>query len=310
MKNTILDIKQFRQTLGAFLTGVTVVSTLDEQGRPIGFTANSFTSVSLDPPLVLVCLAKTSANCDRFCGANAYAINILAEDQQHISGVFASRVEDRYEQVEWHSEKTGSPILDNVVAWLDCSMHEVVDAGDHFILIGKVEAFDHSNRSPLGYLRGNYVRFELEQRAAQAMENPLVQTSVDAIIDYQGAILLLEQNGRLHLPQAAHLGKQDDKSGLLDVLSQLGLNIPLHHLFSVYENTQSKTLSIVYRATISDSSSIKSGRFYSFDKLPFEQLPDQATRTMLKRYIHEQQHDAFGIYVGNQQQGAVETLAG
>ena len=310
METSKIDIKQLRQTLGSFLTGVTVVSSMNSQGQPIGFTANSFTSVSLEPPLVLVCLAKTSANCESFSRAKSYAINILAEDQQQISSVFASPVADRYEKVNWRTRTTGSPVIDDVSAWLDCNMHQVIDAGDHLILIGEIMAFDHTLSSPLGYLRGNYVRFTLEQQAVKAMENPLQATSVAAIIESQGALLLIQKDNQLQLPQAPRLGDQDNVSGLLGQLSRLGLSTPLNHLFAVYENTQSQVLSIVYRAQVDDSSCINAGEFYAFDDVPLDRLSDAATRAMLKRYIHERKHDAFGIYVGNQQQGAVETLAG
>ncbi len=304
-----LDIREFRQTLGAFLTGVTVVTTINEQGEPIGFTANSFTSVSLDPPLVLVCLAKTSGNCDSFANSKGYAINILAENQQDVSGTFASPIADRFANVGWDKQETGSPIIDNVAAWLDCSMHEVVDAGDHLIFIGHVQAFGNTTQAPLGYLRGNYVRFALEQEAAMAMENPDQQTSVGAIVEQNESVFLVEKDGKLQLPQAARLGNELDELSLLGKLNKLGLHTDVNYLFAVYENKKSKELSIYYRGQVADSSQITQGRFYAFDKIPFDRLPDEATQIMLKRYIDEREQDAFGIYVGDEKKGAVEPLA-
>ena len=304
-----LDIREFRQALGAFMTGVTVVTTINKRGQPIGFTANSFTSVSLDPPLVLVCLAKKSGNCNSFANGKSYAINILAESQEDISGVFASSVADRYAGIDWHTESTGSPILNDVAAWLDCTMHEVVDAGDHLIFIGRVVAFDHSNQSPLGYLRGNYLRFSLGQEAAMAMENPDQKTAVGAFIEKQGEIFLLENEQGLHLPHAPRLGNDEDEDSLLGTLKSLGLFTDTQYLFAVFENKQSNILSIYYRALVEDISQLTDGKFYPFDQIPFNRVTDDLTKMMLKRYVKERESDAFGIYVGDEEQGAVEPLA-
>ena len=129
MIDRLLDPVDLRRALGTFATGVTVVTTMDADDRPRGFTANSFTSVSLDPPLILVCLAKTAASCPVFHAAKSYAVNILSEDQKAVSTAFSSRAADRFAAVDWSTRATGCPIIAGVVAWLDCRMHEVVDAG-------------------------------------------------------------------------------------------------------------------------------------------------------------------------------------
>ena len=154
---TDIDPRALRNAFGTFMTGVTVVTAKDGNGTPLGFTANSFTSVSLDPPLVLVCLANSSKNYDAFIGAKGFAVNILAETQIPLSNTFASRVEDRFAEVDWRDGPNGSPILADVSAWFDCAMHKTVDAGDHVILIGEVKAFDANTTSGLGYARGAYV---------------------------------------------------------------------------------------------------------------------------------------------------------
>ena len=303
-----LDIREFRQALGTFMTGVTVVTTINERGDPIGFTANSFTSVSLDPPLVLACLAKKSGNCESFAKGKSYAINILAENQENVSGVFASPIADRFAQVEWHKEITGSPIIDNVAAWLDCDMHEVVDAGDHLIFIGNVKAFGHSDQSPLGYLRGNYVRFSLGQEAAMAMENPEQKTSFGAFIENKRKIFLLDGEQGLHLPHAPRLGNDKDESSLLGTLEKLGLHTDTHYLFAVFENKTTNVLSIYYRVLIEDVDNLTDGAFYPFSEIPFENVSDELTTMMLERYIRERERDTFGIYIGDETKGAVEPL--
>ena len=141
------DARALRDAFGAFLTGVTVVTTVDDAGAPIGFTANSFTSVSLDPPLLLVCLAKTSRNYATLTAAKGFGVNILSEDQKDVSNTFARPVEDRFAAVDWRIGPHGSPVFADVAAWFDCATHDVVDAGDHVILIGRVEGFDNSGKT-------------------------------------------------------------------------------------------------------------------------------------------------------------------
>jgi flavin reductase (DIM6/NTAB) family NADH-FMN oxidoreductase RutF len=158
-----LDIAELRQTLGSFATGVAVATTLDAAGNPKGFTANSFTSVSLDPPLVLVCVDRAASCYPAFAGASHFGINILCEAQQHISRTFASKSPDKFADMPWISGITGSPIFPDSTAWLDCELHDRVEAGDHLIVIGRVLSFGHSPaKRPLGYHRGSYIAFGLE----------------------------------------------------------------------------------------------------------------------------------------------------
>lgn len=160
-----LDIAELRQTLGSFATGVTVATTLDSEGAPKGFTANSFTSVSLDPPLVLVCVDKASGCYPAFAVTTHFGVNILCEDQQHLFKTFASKSADKFADMRWMSGITGSPIFPDSTAWLDCQLHDRLEAGDHLIVIGKVLSFGHTpDKRPLGYHRGSYIAFGLENQ--------------------------------------------------------------------------------------------------------------------------------------------------
>ena len=153
------DARTLRDALGCFATGVTVVTTRDGAGSPIGLTANSFSAVSLDPPLILFCLAKTSSNLARFRAAEHFAINVLHIGQQPTSGVFARSTEDRFQDVAWESWDTGAPILSGSLASFECATHEVVEAGDHLVFIGRVlRARFEPRRDPLLYFRGKYRR--------------------------------------------------------------------------------------------------------------------------------------------------------
>ena len=185
-----IDPMELRKALGAFVTGVTVITTCEGDGTPRGFTANSFTSVSLDPPLVLVCIAKTAFSLQVFCDCENFAVNILAEDQTDTSAVFASKDPDKFANANWRKGVGGSPVIENTAAWLECARHDVVEAGDHVILIGRVIDFAHSVSNPLGFCRGSYVMFGLER---QALAAPGQQTSVGAILESEGRILMLRQ---------------------------------------------------------------------------------------------------------------------
>jgi flavin reductase (DIM6/NTAB) family NADH-FMN oxidoreductase RutF len=156
-----VDPVALRAAFGAFMTGVTVVTTHNSPGAPVGFTANSFTSVSLNPPLILVCIADSSQNIDVFRNADGYGVSILAESQEALSRRFAAPVDDRFEGVNWHAGPHGAPIIDDVSGWFDCRMHDQVQAGDHLIMIGEVKAFGATEERALGYARSGYFRLDV-----------------------------------------------------------------------------------------------------------------------------------------------------
>lgn len=150
------DTHALRAAFSAFLTGVTIVTTVDQDGAPRGFTANSFTSVSLTPPLILFCISKSSLSLDLFLDANAFAVNILSDKQRTLSSRFAAPVEDRFADVDWAKGPAGSPVLQGVSGWFDCETRNTVEAGDHHIVIGEVIGYDHNPQEALGYSRGGY----------------------------------------------------------------------------------------------------------------------------------------------------------
>ena len=149
-----------RDALGCFATGVTIITTIGEDGEPIGLTANSFTSVSLDPPLVLFSLAKSSANLETFTKAGRFAVNVLHIGQQPLSNRFASREANRFEGVDWEVRfPDGSPILAGTLASFDCRTHACHEGGDHLMFVGEVlHAWFEPHRDPLLYFKGKYRR--------------------------------------------------------------------------------------------------------------------------------------------------------
>ena len=158
---TTIDDARFRQVLGRFATGVTVVTGV-VGGDPVGLAVNSFTSVSLEPALVAFCVAKASRTWPRLRATGSFCVNILAEDQEALSRAFAGRPPDRFRGVGWRPGPSGTPILTDVLAWVECAVEAEYDAGDHVIVVGRVRDLDvgHEGR-PLVFYRGGYGRFEI-----------------------------------------------------------------------------------------------------------------------------------------------------
>jgi flavin reductase (DIM6/NTAB) family NADH-FMN oxidoreductase RutF len=157
------DPRTLRDALGCFATGVTVVTCLDENDRPAGLTVNSFTSVSLDPPLLLVCLAKTAVSASALTSAPFFAINVLQTGQQPASIRFSTRDEDRFGTTPWSCGEAGAPILEESLGVFECERFAVYDGGDHHILVGRVvkASFD-AGLDPLLYFRGRYRRLHFD----------------------------------------------------------------------------------------------------------------------------------------------------
>ncbi len=152
------DAGEFRQVLGQFATGVTIITAMDDD-EPVGVAANSFTSVSIDPPLVLFCVGRTSSTWPRIEKARKFAVNILGDHQEALSGLFATKGADRFGQTEWRVGVGGSPVLHDTLAYLDCEFWAEYDGGDHIIVVGRVlDLGVQREGTPLLFFRGKYGR--------------------------------------------------------------------------------------------------------------------------------------------------------
>ena len=154
------DSNAFRRCLGKFATGVTVVTCLDAAGRPCGITANSFSSVSLDPPLILWNIAKVSNSLEAYKQAEYFAINVLSADSQSVANHFARSDHTLFANVEHVMSERGSPLLPDTLAQFECRTDAIHDCGDHFIIIGKVVEFRSTDRDPLLFFAGQYRKLE------------------------------------------------------------------------------------------------------------------------------------------------------
>lgn len=149
---------EFRHACGRFATGVTIASVMDAHGTPHGLTVSSFTSVSLHPPLVSICLGHDVSVIEVFRTASYFGINVLAEDQQHLSERFARKGQDRFNGLEWHRGETGVPLLAGTLASIECAVEQRVTAGDHDIFVAEMVGARVSEGEPLIHFASRYRR--------------------------------------------------------------------------------------------------------------------------------------------------------
>ncbi|GGA21944.1 flavin reductase family protein [Neptunicoccus cionae] len=152
-----IDPKELRVAFSSYPTGVTVVTARRADGTPVGFTANSFSSVSLDPPLLLVCPGKFLSSYSAFAECTRFAVNVLAQGQDDIADVFARSKGDRFAQVAHRIDAHGLPLINNAAAQFSCQTHRSIPMGDHSILIGQVLEFTQNDPLGLGYGGGRYL---------------------------------------------------------------------------------------------------------------------------------------------------------
>jgi 3-hydroxy-9,10-secoandrosta-1,3,5(10)-triene-9,17-dione monooxygenase reductase component len=152
------DPRVFRDTLGHYASGLTIITGIDEEG-PIGFTCQSFYSVSTEPPLVSFSVMTNSTTYPRVRETGGFAVNVLAHDQHSVSNQFARKGTDKWAGIDWTPTRTGNPIIDDTLMWLDCDIWAEHEAGDHFIVIGRVKEMSPASwheKEPLLYYRGQY----------------------------------------------------------------------------------------------------------------------------------------------------------
>lgn len=296
--------RELRDAFGAFMTGVTVVTTTTTDGAALGFTANSFSSVSLDPALLLVSIAKTSHNYENFVQSSHFAVNILSEDQKEISNIFARPNTDRFAHVDWGLSALKNPILAQVTTWFDCAIHQVVDAGDHAILIGKIEDFHSYGHAGLGYYRGGY--FTPAKISAEVIHGP--QVFINAIIAREEQVLMLENSDKKWTIPQIQVDAQGAQAALNTLLSRYSDEAGASFMYSVYEHQPQQAQYITFLCH-TPSEQITQGTWINLNELDELTYVDSALQAMLERYQKEHQLKNYGIYYGNDTQGTVRQIA-
>ncbi|WP_042264605.1 flavin reductase [Paraburkholderia heleia] len=303
---TTIDPIALRRAFGTFVTGVTVLTTVDADGRPRGMTANSFASVSLDPPLLLVCVGKGASSYTAFAGSDRFAVNLLSDAQTDVSNLFASKAVDKFAAVRHDVVHTGAPVLNDCLSWFDCTVHARVDAGDHMILIGRVQAFGTSPSAPLGFCRGRYAQ----------VKDPLPPgwlSSTDMFVGYlieaQGDVLLVaDGKGGWVLPTAP----RRLVNGRLPVAGggELSLVSDDTFLYSVFDVDGHDSGYLIYRARLAEprgALALPDGfRFFAPDSLPYDEIASVEMRAMLRRFVRETEGGGrYSIYMGSHDGGRV-----
>ncbi len=157
MSDARSDPRALRDAFGCFATGVTIVTSRNRSGHPVGFTANSFTSVSLDPPQLLVCVAGTASSLPAIRAHRLFGVSVLSDAQREIAERFAQRGVDRFAMGNWVEAESGVLLLEGACAHFSCTLEIEVESGDHLILVGRIDSFRAApERNPLLYLRGRY----------------------------------------------------------------------------------------------------------------------------------------------------------
>ncbi|KAA0914545.1 flavin reductase family protein [Psychrobacter sp. ANT_WB68] len=299
-----LDSKALRNAFGSYMTGVTVITAMTDDGKPVGFTANSFTSVSLEPPLLLVCPAKSLSSFDVFANCEHFAVNILSEDQQNISNIFAGSKDDRFSQIDWHTDEQGNPIIDGALTHFSCKTERNLEAGDHHLLVGQVLDFSAREGRGLGYASGGYFSLGLEREAAE-ISTQQKQVSVGVIIEHAGKVLLSQSDGKANLPNTITDENTNAVSTIKQFLAENGIEAQLGAVFSIYENTKNNNNYIFYRAFAESSDTKGLGEYVAIDSLAEQNFATPAMATMMNRYATESKNGFYGVYVGQEESGKV-----
>ena len=301
--DAVNKIRELRDAFGSFMTGVTVVTTCKDDGTPLGFTANSFASVSLDPALLLVSIAKTSSNYHNFADASHFAINILAEEQKDVSNTFARPSDDRFAHLAWTKSEYRNPLIDGVSAWFDCTTYQVVDAGDHAILIGKVENFTSAGFAGLGYYRGAY--FTPAKSSTDVISS--MKVMMMALIGHENKILL-EQTAD-HKWALPHLMVEKDgaEKALEKIFATYQPEASPSFIYSVYDDitTQQQYIAFLCNTPVANA---HRGQFVDLNDLEKLTFVDSALQSMLMRYRKENYLKTYGVYYGNHTSGTVRQI--
>lgn len=304
---THFDPKALRQAFGTFLTGVTVVTAKSNTGELVGFTANSFTSVSLEPPLLLVCPGKSLTSYPVFDECTHFAVNVLAEDQQDVSNLFAGFSGDRFAEVQWHPDAFGSPILAGATSSFSCSTHQKVDAGDHMVLMGEIQDFSSTGQEGLGYSNQGYFSLGLERGAGEA---PATVRSfrVGAIVEADGKVLLQSSDDGYRLPSVEVQSRTGALAAIREYLQDAGLAVDLGPVYSIFDNPKTGDYSVYFLANSHESIVTEFGEYVALDTLADIVLASESLKTMLNRYALERQTGVFGLYLGDEDDGDVHSL--
>ena len=309
-----IDRDGLRRALGSFLTGVTVVTALDAAGQPRGITANSFTSVSLDPPLVLVCVDRSATSYRTFSDCQGFAVHILAADQRELSATFAGKSPAKFDGLRTRVGRGGAPVLPRCAAWLDCRTERQIIVGDHVLIIGEVLEFGVAEHRPLGYHQGKYVSLNPEQAVGDTRQGAILE--IAWITETNDSAIVLRRDGQgWDLPRTTLTDHGLSDNDLAVAASHsLGMPTEVAFLYAIFDQPGAGALHLAYRIRVdadsADANVARPGfRCFDAESMPWAVIRDSSTRAMLRRYVTERVGEHFGLYAGSADSGRVATLA-
>lgn len=300
---TEIDTRSLRDAFGNFMTGVTVVTTRDTSGNPVGFTANSFTSVSLDPPLLLVCPGKFLSSHDTFAGCSHFAVNVLADGQQGVSNTFASFKGDRFGRVAHRDGANGLPLIDGALAQFSCETHQALPAGDHTVLIGRVTDFTHIGGNGLGYVNGSYFSLGLERQM-----DAQVPTICGAIVAANGKVLLERYEGAFRPVQIAGAEPGGQRNRLAQGLSDRGIQAQIEQVYSSFNDAETNLHYTFFLASCVQNIPVENAEWVDIGDLADLTYASNSLHHMMTRYALEAREGVFGLYLGDAERGEIHSF--
>lgn len=303
-----LDIKALRRCLGGFVTGVTIITTFDKAGEPRGMTANSFTSVSLDPPLILVCVGNLATSFEAFSECEGFTVNVLREEQRSLSNLFASKTADKFQEVRWNRGTSGGPRFDESLAILDCDVEKRMQMGDHMILVGRVAAFDTNPARPLVFGQGSYISFEAQDEFLSPHKR--MKTAFTCIAEFESRVLLVRDRHGWALPSVRLSSSSPGvASAFASAFATFGAEVEITFLYSVFEDIAQDRVNIIYRGILKNGPpETDSVRLFSRDDVPWPELSPEVNARMLHRFFQERAIARFGVYTQIDARGHVAVV--
>lgn len=291
-----IDPKALRGAFSRYMTGVTVVTGLSPEGEKVGFTANSFTSVSLDPPLLLVCPGNHLSSFAVFQAATKFGVSILAEGQEDVSNMFASSKGDRFAQCDWTCPTGDIPLITGRAAGFICDTHSSLPMGDHQILIGEIKHFDQADVPGLGYGPDGYFSQGKERLAQAPGGGPITA----GILLEQGQDIFLDKDMTPPLVEVA--AGQSPLKAMQAALDARGIKASPDVVYAVYDDA-GLGRRIVFRGTVKRVPAEM--RRLPIAALSTLQIKDAALQSLLTRFAQEHATQSFGFYLGDQDSGDV-----
>lgn len=303
---TDFDPRSLRSAFGRFMTGVTVVTTRNADGMPVGFTANSFASVSMDPPLLLVCPGKFLSSYTAFEACTDFAVSVLAEGQEDVATTFASYKGDRFAKVPHHVGAQNLPLIDGAIAQFTCRTYSAQEAGDHLVLIGEVTSYKTDDARGLGYADGQFFSPGLERSA----RDPAAKRNMcGAILRYLDQVLLEHSDQGYRLPAMTVSDRIGLRDGLAAAMAARDIAVDLGPVYSVYEDDRSGTHHswLLGKVTAVEPAS-------GLVPVPIADLPETRCASpsearMLARFARETRTRDFTLYIGNADRGEIHSYS-